>query len=242
MDADQVVGMLRSLKLYSMALAVEEQRNDPSIQGMTGYEQLGMWLGREVAVRDERRLRRLLRDSDIKILALPERIRYDAKRGVNKPFIASLLSCEWLQRLQNLVITGAAGTGKTWLACALAVQAARKGYAIKYARMSDLCLKLELSRGTGELFECRTDLRKRRLLILDDFGMAPLSARGRQDLFEVIDDRMYAGSTIITSQLPLNTWHDFFGNKTIADAILDRLVHGSHRLELHGDSQRAIPD
>jgi len=170
--------------------------------------------------------------------ACPEDIDFSPKRGIDKRQVMDLLACEWILRGQHVVITGATGTGKTWLGCALGREATRKGHSVAYYRMPRLLEEMEIAHADGSLPKLRTRLAKARMLILDDWGVAPIGDRGRQDLLEVIDDRVPGGSVLITSQLPTKAWHDYLGEPTLADAVLDRLLHNKHTIELKGDSMR----
>ena len=192
--------------------------------------------------RDQRRLTRLLKAAKLKHDACPENIDYRASRQLDRQVMSNLLTCDWIEKSLNILLTGPTGVGKTWLACALGQQAARKGYSVLYTHLTRLLEELEIAYGDGSLHRLRTRLARVRLLILDDWALAPLSARGRHELLEIIDDRVKKGSVLITSQLPLDQWHDYIGEPTIADAILDRLVHSSHKIELRGESMRKLKE
>jgi DNA replication protein DnaC len=159
---------------------------------------------------------------------------------MNMQQLQSLLTCDWIERNQCTLITGPTGVGKTWLACALGNQAARRGFPIQYHRMGRMLEELEIARGDGSLPTLRGRLGRVKLLILDDWGLSPLTPTMRQDLLEIIDDRLGSGALLITSQLPVSGWHEYIGEPTIADAILDRLVHSAHRIELRGESMRKL--
>ncbi|HTC28820.1 IS21-like element helper ATPase IstB [Dyella sp.] len=163
---------------------------------------------------------------------------YRTSRGIDKRQISSLLTGDWIQRGQNVIITGPTGAGKTWLACAFGLQATRQGMTVAYRRLPRLLEEIEIAREDGSLPKFRAQLQKMRMLILDDWGVSKMTARGRQDLLEVIDDRVGALSVVITAQMPVAEWHVYIGEPTIADAILDRIVHNAHRVELKGDSMR----
>lgn len=239
MLANQTLQALASLRMPGMVQAYEQQLSTPSLQTLGFDERFGLLVDAEIAQRENRRVGRLIKNAKLKAPnACPEDINFSARRGIDKPQVMDLLTCQWIQRGQHLVITGPTGTGKTWLGCALGREATRKGYAVAYHRMPRLLEEMEVAHADGSLPKLRTRLAKARLLILDDWGVAPISDRGRQDLLEVIDDRVPGGSILITSQLPTKMWHDYLGEPTIADAVLDRLLHNKHVIELKGDSMR----
>lgn len=230
---------LAMLRMPSMAKAYEEQLDNPSYQSMSFDDRLGLLVDAELAMRENRRVARLLKLAKLKAAnAVPEDIDFSARRGIDKSQIMDLLMCQWIERGQHVVITGPTGTGKTWLGCALGREATRKALSVNYQRMPRLMEDIEVAHADGSLPALRTRLAKARLLILDDWGVAPITARGRQNLLEVIDDRVPGGSVLITSQLPVKTWHDYLGEPTVADAVLDRLLHNKHVIELKGDSMR----
>lgn len=239
MLVNQTHQSLQTLRLPGMAQAYQDQLNNPAVQSMGFDDRLGLLVDAELAQRENRRVSRLLKAARLKIPnACPEDIDFSARRGLDKRQVMDLLTCQWIPRGQHLVITGATGTGKTWLSCALGLEAVRKGYPVWYQRLPRLLEDMEVAHADGSLPALRTKLAKARLLILDDWGVAPVGDRGRQDLLEVIDDRVPGGSVLITSQLPTRAWYDYLGEPTIADAVLDRLLHNNHVLELKGDSMR----
>ena len=192
----------------------------------------------EIHDRENRRLKRLLKAAKFKVSACPEDIKYTTRRGLDRQVVTNLTTCDWIQKSLNTIITGPTGVGKTWLACALGQQAARKGFSVMYKRLSRLLEELEIAYGDGSLAKERAKIAKMDLLILDDWALAPVTARGRHELLEIVDDRIGTASIMITSQLPVDQWHEYIGEPTVADAILDRLVHRAHRIELRGESMR----
>lgn len=188
--------------------------------------------------RDNRRLTRLLKRARLKVAATPEDVDFRAPRGLDKKKFAGLLAGDWVHQNQHVILTGPTGAGKTWLACALGHQATRQGWPVLYKRCTRMLEEHEVARGDGSLAKLRGQLAKTKLIIMDDWGLTPLTARQRQDLLEIVDDCGGRSSLVITSQLPVDKWHAFIGEPTIADAILDRLVHTAHRFELTGESMR----
>ena len=205
---------------------------------MSFEERFALLLDQEILYRDNRRLARLLKAAKLRLKACVEDIDYRHPRGIDRPFMSTLASCQWVQRQQNLAITGPTGSGKTWLACALGNQACRQGLSVRYLRLPRLFETLRIAHGDGSYPGLMNQLAKTDLLILDDWGIQKISALQRNDLMEVIEDRHGLRSTLIASQLPVEHWHDFIGEATLADAILDRLSHNAHRLPLKGDSMR----
>lgn len=234
----QTLAQLRGLRLHAMADALEHQCDHSALQALSFEERLAMLVEVECQSRDTRRIARLLKTAKLKVQASPEDIDYTSSRGLDKRQIASLLGGDWIQRGQNLIVTGPTGVGKTWLACAFGQQAVRQGYVVAYHRLSRLLEEVDIAREDGSLPKLRAQLARARLLILDDWGVAKLTSRDRQELLEIVDDRVGTLSLVITAQIPIAEWHACIGEPTIADAILDRVVHNAHRIELKGDSLR----
>lgn len=224
-----------------MADALEHQLQQPDVQTLAFEERLGLLVDHEQTYREQRRLTRLLQLAKLKVAACVEDIDYRPARGLKRTQLAPLLSGEWLQTHQNLCLVGASGTGKTWLACAFGQLACRLGYSVRYLRLPRLFETLRLAHADGSYLQLLTRWTKIDLLILDDWGLVPPTAPQRQDLLELLDDRHGTRSTIITSQLPLDHWHTYLGDPTVADAILDRIVHNAHKLHLKGESLRKHP-
>lgn len=229
---------LKKLRLLGMAKALASQLDQPQIDSMSFEERLGLIVDREICDRDNRRLKTRLHKAALKQTASIEDIDYRASRGIDKKLIFTLANCQWIKKQRNVLIVGATGTGKTYLACALAHKACLEGSSIYYSRLSRLLPELALAHGDGSYNKKMKQLAKTEVLILDDWGLAPLTDEQRRDLLELLDDRHDKCSTIVTSQLPIKLWHEAIGDKTLADAILDRLVHNAYRLELKGESMR----
>jgi DNA replication protein DnaC len=235
----QTIQGLRALRLNAMAEAFEQQRGNPTLQELPFEDRLAMLVDHERQARETRRVGRLLKSARLKASeAAVEDIDFRPSRGLDKRQLAALMNCDWATKGQNLIFTGPTGVGKTWLACAFANQAARRGFSVLYRRMPRLLEEMEIAREDGSLLKLRQQLARTRVLVLDDWGVCTISAQGRQDLLEIVDDRVGTLSTIVTSQLPVSDWHGYLGEPTLADAILDRLVHAAHRIGLTGGSMR----
>ena len=231
---------LNEMNLFGLARGFEEQLTSTSANHLSFEERIGLLVDQEMTFRENRRLQRLLKAAKFRESACVEDIIYRPERGMERSLVASFALGNWIRQGNNLIVTGPTGSGKTWLSCALGNKACRLGMTVLFYRLSLLLEDLAISHGDGSFRKRLNQLAKADLLILDDFGMAALNAIGRNDLLEVIDQRTGNRSTLITSQLPVDRWHDYLsgGNPTMADAILDRLVSGAHRIELKGDSMR----
>lgn len=231
---------LAALGLAGMAKAFDDQQRQPDVTALSFEERLGLMIDREVIERDNRRLITRLKFASLRQAAVVEDIDLRVPRGIDRTLFAKLVDGGWIDRKQNLLITGPTGVGKSWIACALGHKACRDNRSVLYHRLPRLFEALALARGDGRYARLLKSLSRVQLLILDDWGIAPLSAEQRRDLLEVIDDRHQRGSTIITSQVPIDHWHEVIADPTIADAVLDRVVHNAHRLTLKGESMRKI--
>ena len=229
---------LHTLRLTGLLQALDEQLEQPAVSELGFEQRLAMLIDREVLYRENRRLARLLRAAKLRVNACVEDIDYRHPRGLDKSRMASLLLLDWIPQSLNLCLTGPTGCGKTWLACAIGNEACRRGYSVRYLRLPQLFEMLRIAHGDGSYPRLMNQLLKTDLLILDDWGIQKVSAAQRNDLMEVIEDRHGRRSTLIASQLPTEYWHEYIGEATLADAILDRLLHGAHRLNLTGESLR----
>lgn len=229
---------LHTLRLPGMAQAMEEQAEQPDIEQLTFEERLGLLVDREITHRENGVLQRRLSRAMLRQPACLEDIDYRHPRGLDRRVMAHLGTGQWLRERHNVLITGPSGVGKSYLACALAQQACRLGHSARYLRLPRLIEELAVARADGRYTKVLAGLAKVDALVIDDWAITPLTAEARRDLLEVLDDRYQRRSTLITSQLAVEHWHDYLADPTIADAILDRLVHNSHRVALKGESLR----
>jgi DNA replication protein DnaC len=229
---------LHALKLTGMVQALSEQMQRPEINELSFEERLGLLVDREFTERDQRRLKSRLQRAKLRQSACIEDLDYRHPRGLDKSLMTRLAQGQWIREHLNVLITGPTGIGKTWVACALAQQACRQGFSTLYLRLPRFLQDLTIAKADGRYGKLLTTLSKTDLVLLDDFGLAPLSDEHRHDLLEVIEDRHGRRATLVTSQLPLEHWHEAIGDPTLADAILDRLVHSAYQITLKGDSMR----
>ena len=235
---EQTVEKLQDLKLSGMLRASLEQQDNRAYEEMSFEDRLGYLVEQEHIERSNRRLQARLRQARLKQQASIKDINFSSSRGLNKSQILELSNCRWINEHRNLIITGATGSGKSYLACALGHQACLNGHRVRYERVGRLLMDLGMGRGDGSYMKRLMALSRIDLLILDDWGLSKLTDLHRQDLLELAEERYGVQSVIITSQLPVDKWHDIVGDSTIADAILDRVVHNSYRVILQGDSLR----
>jgi DNA replication protein DnaC len=229
---------LQDLRFTGMAKALTEQMALPDIDELSFEERLGLLVDREMTEREDRRLTTRLRQAKLKQNACIEDIDFKQPRGLDKSLILDLAQCQWIKKHLNLLITGPTGVGKTWIACALAQKACREGFTSLYLRLPRLLQELPIAKGDGTYTRLMNRLAKVDVLIVDDWGLSKLIAEQRRDLLEILEDRHDIRSTIVTSQLPLDQWHHIIGDPTLADAILDRLVHNAYKINLKGESMR----
>jgi DNA replication protein DnaC len=232
---------LNALHLAAMATAWQEQREQrgANFGAMAFDERFGLLVDAEWTARENKRLIRALKEAKLRLSnACVEDIEYGARRELDKGIVRQLATCRWIAEHQVVLISGATGTGKTYVACALAQQACRKGYRAHYRRASRFFDELRLARADGSHARVLTRLARVDVLVLDDFAIAPMSDADRRDLLEVLDDRHGQRATIISSQLDPGDWHDYLADPNLADAICDRVLHQAHRLKLKGPSRR----
>lgn len=235
----QTLDQLKHLRLDGILAALNDQATSSAAAKLGFDDRLSLLVQREIDWRDDKRLARLLKAAKLKLSsACIEDILWRNSRNLDRHLVTALASCDWVRHAQPILISGATGCGKTWLSCALARQAARSGFSVLYARCHRLLQELRVAHGEGSFSRRLAQLARVDVLLLDDFAGAPIEAGERTDLLELLDDRVGTKATIITSQLAVNAWHAWLADPTIADAILDRLVHGSHRIELKGPSLR----
>ncbi len=235
----QTLVRLRELKLSGMVAALEHQQEQVStFEALPFIERLSLLLEHEHLMRENRKQERLIRQAQFKLSATLTEIDYTHPRNIKRAQVARLAQGDWIERSQNLLITGPCGSGKTYLACAIGHAACMREYSVRYYRLSRLLLELNQAKADGSYSKLLKQLAKVRLLALDDWGLEPLQPAHRHDLLEILDDRHDNSSTIVISQLPTDQWYAAIGDNTLADAILDRLMHNAHSLKLNGESMR----
>ena len=234
----QTIDRLHEMKLTGMAQALEEQRGIPDMQDLSFDDRLALLLERESTTRADRRLKRLLQLARLRLQASVEDVDFRVRRGLDKSVFLRLAGCDWIRQNQVVLIVGATGTGKTYLSCALGLAACRQGLRVRYMRLPRLFNDLGIARADGSYGKLLASLSRVDLLILDDWGLAPMADKERRDLLEIVEDRYGRRATLVTSQLPVEHWHELVGDPTFGDAILDRLLHQAHRITLKGTSMR----
>ena len=239
MLANQTAERLHRLGLHGMAEAFARQLSQTAAHDELSFEErLGLLVDQETTWRENRRLARLLKTARLRQNACVEDINYQHKRGLEKRVMIELSTSQWIRGHHNLCLTGSTGTGKTWLACALGNAACRQGLSVLYVRATRLFEELKAAHGDGSFPKRMAQIAKADLLIIDDWGIAPLGRAERHDLLEVMEDRHGNRSTLITSQLPVENWHEYLNDPTIADAVMDRVIHNAHQIKLKGESLR----
>jgi DNA replication protein DnaC len=221
---------LRALKLFSMAKALEAQTEMREIHDLPFEDRLGLLVDAELTSKENKQLQSRLKNARLRLSACMEDIDLKTSRGLDRSVLAALATCDWLRRRRNIQITGPCGSGKTYLACAFGQKACRLGFKVAYHRATTLFHDLAMAKADGRYHKLLAALAKTDLIIIDDFALSPLTDEQRRDLLEIVEERYDRRSTIITSQVPVEHWHEVIGDPTIADAILDRLVHNAHKL------------
>ena len=237
MNGNQTVEHFKALRLTGMAEAFAHQIGNPAFTDIGFEQRVQMLVEAELSKRDTQRYERLIKAAKLRVQAMPEDIDYRPARGLEKAKVADLMTNQWVRNHRNVLLTGATGTGKTWLACALAVNAARYGIPILYQRAAIMLEGMTIAHETGDIEKVRNQYARPQLLILDDFGLVPLQPRHKTDLLELVERRAEV-STIVAGQMPVGKWHEYIGDPAVADAIMDRLVNTSVRIELKGESLR----
>lgn len=232
------IEQLEKLRFYGMADALRDQLNHPGIEQVAFMDRLGEMVDREANRRESIRLKSRLRRARLRQQACMQDIDYRMHRGLDRRLMLYLAGCDWIRQKQNVIITGPTGVGKSYIACALAHTACLKGFKVRYFRLQRMLEDVALARAEGRLLKLLRTLSRLSVLVVDDWGLKKVTSAQQDDLLEILDDRHQVSSTIATSQLPVERWHQAMENPTLADAILDRLVHNAHRIQLTGDSMR----
>ena len=235
---EQTTNKLYAMKLNGMADAFEEQQKQPKINDLSFNERFSLLVERQWLWKENRALQSRLIYAQLKEQACVEDLDYRESRGLKRSTIEQLSACDWVRYHQNMIVTGKTGTGKTYLACAMAHKACREGYRAFYCYAPKLFREISTAHADGGLPRLLKKLAKVQLLVIDDWGLAKLNDQGFRDFLEILDDRQGCGATLITSQFPLKTWHEIIPDQTIADAIVDRLIHNAHRIDMDGPSMR----
>jgi len=229
---------LYELGLHGCAKGFKDLEANPEAASLSHAEWLAVLLEHEATLRRQKRFEARASRAKLRQQATVEDVNYRASRGLDRTLFLKLATCQWIRDHRHLVITGKTGVGKSWLACALGHKACREDLSVLYQRAPRMFAALDLARGDGRYAKLLASLGRPDLLIIDDFGPEPLAAEHRRDLLEIVDDRYGRSSLLITSQVPVNRWHEVIADPTLGDAILDRIVHAAHRIDLDGDSLR----
>lgn len=240
MLTQQTLDKLHDMKLTAMAEAFSQQLGRPDLAELSFEDRLAMLVDRQWTFKEDRRMNRLLKTARLRDSACIENIDFKTPRALDKSLVVRLTDSQWIKKAQNVIIIGPTGVGKSYLACAIANSACRNGYPAMYKRAPRLYQELAVARADGSYPKLMNTLSKIKVLIVDDFCIAPMSDAERRDLLEVLEDRQSISSTIIATQVPVDSWIEHIGDPTLADAILDRLVHNAHNINLKGDSMRRI--
>ncbi len=240
MLTQQTLEKLYDMKLAAMAEAFSRQLTQPDVGGLSFEDRFAMLVDRQWAFKEDRRMDRLLKAARLRDSACIENIDFKTPRSLDKSVLVRLTGSDWIKKTQNVIIIGPTGVGKTYIASAIANSAIRNGHSAMYKRAPRLYQEVAIARADGSYPKLMNKFSKIKLLIIDDFCIAPMSDSERRDLLEVLEDRQSISSTIITTQVPVKNWIEHIGDPTLADAILDRLVHNAHKINLKGDSMRKI--
>jgi len=238
MLAHPTLDQSHALGLYGVAKGFKDLEHNAEARGLDHAEWLGLLLEYELTLRRQKQFETRARVARLRHPASVEDVNYQSPRGLDRALFLKLSTCDWIAERRNLLLTGASGLGKSWLACALGHKACRDNRSVLYQRVPKLFADLALARGDGRYPRLMRALGGVKLLILDDWGLEPLGPEQRHDMLEIVEDRYGRGATLITSQIPVDRWHALIGDSTLADAILDRVIHNAHRLQLSGDSLR----
>jgi DNA replication protein DnaC len=233
-----MIDKLQSLRFFGMRTAFEEQMQTPDIDQLNFEERMGLLVDREMTERENRRFKIRLRKAKLRQHACVEDVDFRHKRGLDKSLFMQLADCQWIKETHNVLVIGPTGVGKTYLACALAHKACQQGHSTLYFRLPRLLQELSIAKADGRYDKILKTLSKTRLLIVEDWGLKPLVKEQSHDLLEILEDRHGLRSTLVTSQLPVEHWHEIIDNPTLADAILERLIHNAYRINLKGESMR----